>query len=486
MRKRWNRWLPALTAAFFAVQPVLDVASYWLEELDRSTMPTLLLRMGLLAAAVLLAFCLSERKRVYFLAAGICAALLGCHMLACVQAGYVDPVGDVTNFIRVVQMPVLVLCLGTFLRQNRRCFAALQNGLTAALWVVLAVELVSILTGTDASAYDNGHGVLGWFSNANSQSANVACLTAISLSWQLAWKKRRPWLFWLTALGGLGTLYLMCTRLAYLGLVVITGGLGVMLLLLRRDRRLAAALLALCALSVAVLPISPLGHHWDNGNLYEEGRQQDVNDLLGEDREELLALAQRQREGALPQEEHSRLVEGLAPVYREYVGDFVELFGLEQTMELYDYTADILTFADVRPKKLAFAEALMDASPVTARLFGVELARFTVGDNNYDVENDFHGIYYLYGAVGLAAYVGFLLYFVGLILWALWKDAQRYVTLEAVGHGLALAVCMAHALFTAGVLRRPNASVYLSAMLAAIWYLVKEARDEDQCCDSGL
>lgn len=486
MRKRWNRWLPALTAAFFAVQPVLDVASYWLEELDRSTMPTLLLRMGLLAAAVLLAFCLSERKRVYFLAAGICAALLGCHMLACVQAGYVDPVGDVTNFIRVVQMPVLVLCLGTLLRQNRRCFAALQNGLTAALWVVLAVELVSILTGTDASAYDNGHGVLGWFSNANSQSANVACLTAISLSWQLAWKKRRPWLFWLTALGGLGTLYLMCTRLAYLGLVVITGGLGVMLLLLRRDRRLAAALLALCALSVAVLPISPLGHHWDNGNLYEEGRQQDVNDLLGEDREELLALAQRQREGALPQEEHSRLVEGLAPVYREYVGDFVELFGLEETMELYDYTADILTFADVRPKKLAFAEALMDASPVTARLFGVELARFTVGDNNYDVENDFHGIYYLYGAVGLAAYVGFLLYFVGLILWALWKDAQRYVTLEAVGHGLALAVCMAHALFTAGVLRRPNASVYLSAMLAAIWYLVKEARDEDQCCDSGL
>lgn len=155
-------------------------------------------------------------------------------------------------------------------------------------------------------------------------------------------------------------------------------------------------------------------------------------------------------------------------------------------MELYDYTAEILTFADVRPKKLAFAEALMDASPASARLFGVELARFTVGENNYDVENDFHGIYYLYGAVGLAAYVGFLLYFVGLILWALWKDARRYVTLEAVGHGLAFAVCMAHALFTAGVLRRPNASVYLSAMLAAIWYLVKEARDEDQYCNSGL
>ena len=153
-------------------------------------------------------------------------------------------------------------------------------------------------------------------------------------------------------------------------------------------------------------------------------------------------------------------------------------------MAMYNYSADILDFADVRPKKIAFAEALLDASPVTTRLFGIELSRFTVGENNYDVENDFHGVYYLYGIVGLAAYVLFILYFVGLVIWALFKDAKMYFTPEAAGHGIAFLLCMAHAVFTAGVLRRPNASVYLSAMLAAIYYLVrlKQYPKEDAAC----
>lgn len=476
MKNRLNGRLPSIVVLLFAMQPVMDVASFWLEELGRSTTITLLLRMGVLAVTVLLAFFLSDRKRVYVLAAAVCGALFAAHVFACWQVGYRDLIGDVTNFVRVVQMPVLVLCLVTFFKQNEKCFEAMQTGLTAALLVILSVELISIATGTDASAYDNGHGVLGWFSNANSQSANVAGLTAISLAWQLTWKKRRPVLFWATALGGLGTLYLMCTRLAYLGLVVITAGLSIALLLVRRKQewKTALVLAALCVLSIVVLPISPLGHHWDNGNLYEEGRQQQLEGQLGENKEETLALAERKRAGeVLTDEEYRRLVDGLEPIYDTYVGDFVEVFGLEETMEMYDYSADILVFADVRPKKIAFGEALMDASPVTARLFGVELSRFIVGDQNYDVENDFHGVYFLYGLVGLAAYVLFLLYFVGLVIWALLKNAKKYFTPEAAGHGIAFLLCMAHAVFTAGVLRRPNASIYLSAMLAAIYYLVR-------------
>ena len=476
MKKSLHALLPAFVVVLFAMQPIMDVASFWLEELEYPTTITLLLRLGILGLTALLAFCLSDRKRVYLLAAAVCGTLFAAHVFACWQVGYRDLIGDVTNFVRVVQMPVLVLCLITFFRQNDKCFEAMQTGLTAALLVILAVEAISILTGTDASAYDNGHGVLGWFSNANSQSANVAGLTAISLAWQLTWKKRRPVLFWATALGGLGTLYLMCTRLAYLGLVVITAGLSITLLLVRRkqDWKVALVMAALCVLSVAVLPISPLGHHWDNGNLYEEGRQQQLEGQLGENKDETLKLAERKRAGELLTDaEYRRLVEGLQPIYDTYVGDFVEVFGLETTMELYDYSADILVFADVRPKKIAFAEALLDASPVTTRLFGIELSRFIVGENNYDVENDFHGIYYLYGIVGLAAYVLFLLYFVGLVIWALLKNAKRYFTPEAAGHGIAFLLCMAHAVFTAGVLRRPNASVYLSAMLAAIYYLVQ-------------
>ena len=115
----------------------------------------------------------------------------------------------------------------------------------------------------------------------------------------------------------------------------------------------------------------------------------------------------------------------------------------------------------------------MEHSPTSARLFGVELDRFTVNGNIYDVENDLHGIYFLYGYAGLAAMLAFLGYFLLLIVRALVRDAKKYFTWDAAAWGIALCMCFAHVYNTAGVLRRPNASIYLSVVLAAVYYLVK-------------
>lgn len=166
-------------------------------------------------------------------------------------------------------------------------------------------------------------------------------------------------------------------------------------------------------------------------------------------------------------------VEALTPIYETYAPDFVEIFGAKRTIEMYDYSWDIKTITALRPRKLQFGRLLMDQSPFSARLFGVELSRFTVGENTYDVENDFHGIYFLYGAFGLAAMLLFLLYFVVLIVKALIRDFRIYFTLESAGWGIALIMYLIHAYCTAGVLRRPNGSIYFSVVLAVVYYLVK-------------
>jgi len=151
----------------------------------------------------------------------------------------------------------------------------------------------------------------------------------------------------------------------------------------------------------------------------------------------------------------------------------VEIFGAEETMVMYNFTTDIHDFSALRPKKLMYAALLMDSSPLSARFFGLELSRFTMKGQIYDVENDFHGVYYLCGGVGLALYLAFIGYFIYLVLWALTKNFKRYFTYEAAGYGIAFLMCMAHVYNTAGVLRRPNASIFLSAILAAIYYLVR-------------
>lgn len=495
MRKEsWIRsHIYLFVTALLVIQPIMDVASYWLQEWELSTMPVLAFRMALLAATVLLAFCLSDRKWVYWTAAGICAVYFAGHVFACIQAGYQDPFADLTNYVRVIQMPLLTICLITFMRCSKRSFEAMQLGLSLAFLEFLLVEIISTITGTDPHTYPPDMGILGWFFNANSQSSNLSVLLPIILGWQMCWKKRRPVILGLTAIFGFIALYFFCTRLAYLGIMVVSVGMCISICLVRRkDWPIAVGMALIAIVFACLLPVSPMTQHLNLDNSIQDERQGWLTVQLGSSYDEVQDLlskkndtdateesdngnpAKDEKAGGLTEEERKKLVEELTPIYEFYVSDFVRIFGAEKTIEMYDYTIDMRQFASVRAKKLMFAALLMEDSPFSARLFGLESSRFTVGDGpGYDVENDFHGIYYLYGGVGLGLYLLFIAYFVCLVIWALVKNAKKYFTLEAAGYGIAFLMCMAHAYNTAGVLRRPNASVYLSVVLAGIYYLVR-------------
>ena len=72
--KTWlSSHTPQITAGLFLIQPVMDVLSYWLQEWGVSNLPTLLLRFGVLGLTMLFGFILSERKRVYYIAAAVIA-----------------------------------------------------------------------------------------------------------------------------------------------------------------------------------------------------------------------------------------------------------------------------------------------------------------------------------------------------------------------------------------------------------------------------
>lgn len=473
---------------FMVIQPVLDVVSYWIQYAGMSTAPTLALRMALLGITVVIAFLVTDNKKAYGIAFGISLFLLAGHMIAAYLEGYLNPFTDLTNFMRVVQMPLITMCLITFCKINKNGFHSLQMGFSLVLLIMLSVEIISVITGTNPHTYSTGLGILGWFHNTNSQSANLCMLIPLSLAWQLSWKERRPLLFWSTVALGLMALYFFCTRLAYLGIGVICVGFCISIFLIRRkDWKIAVAFVLIGLLFLGLMPVSPMMRNMNAHNSAQDQRQGWLEDKLGEDVEDVKDLInknntppanpdkpdQPDQPHKITKEEHERLVKDLTPIYETYVPDFVRIFGAEKTMEMYNYTIDVRELGSIRPKKLMFAKMLMLESGPMSHLFGLELARFTVGDSIYDVENDFHGIYYLYGAVGFALYLAFILYFVGLVIWALFKNAKKYFTYEAAGYGIAFLLCMAHAYNTAGVLRRPNASVFLSAILAGIYYLVR-------------
>lgn len=162
----------------------------------------------------------------------------------------------------------------------------------------------------------------------------------------------------------------------------------------------------------------------------------------------------------------------LYPLYYHYCQDLVKRFGIRKVLDCYGSTTDTKTLLQERQWKLNYGYMLMDESTPASRLFGLELSRMFFEGESYDVENDFHGIYLLYGWVGLALMLLFIGFFLFLIVKALVTNFKRYFTLEAGAVGISLIACLAHAYFTCGVLRRANALFYLAAILACVYYLV--------------
>lgn len=457
--------LSEITLSLIVVQPVLDVISYWLAFFGMSNTPTLILRLLLLAATFFFGFSVSSRKRTYFIFIIIAALIATGHVIASVVSGYSAPVSDLTNYVRVLLTPVTTLAVISFLRteNSKEVYNAVTVGFTVNLFFIAVVSVIATVSGTATHTYADT-GVIGWFSNTNSQSAILTSISPVSVAFTYKRYGIKHPIFILSFAVSSLMLYFFGTRLAFAGLVAVTIGIAVSLVIASpRKRRDAGAIFFVGAVLLLCAPLSPMAKHQKAYQAVQSERQESIGNITGAN------LSQSPAD--LTDDEKSRLIAELTPIYEKYIPDFVEMFGVQRTAELYDYSSDIAKITATRPKKLIFAELLMQDSSVLCRLFGIELARFTVGDTNYDVENDFHGIYYLYGAVGLVAMLVFIGYFVFLIIRAL--ISKQRLTLDAFAWGISLVMCLAHAFFTAGVLRRPSASFYLAVSLAAVYYLTR-------------
>ena len=442
------RWWVAILCL---VQPILDALSHWMGPLPHGGTITLGLRMLLLLGTVALAYLLSENKKAYWLTALALTLYWLCHALACVRVGYRSPMEDFINFSRVAQIPVLTLCLITLLRRIDEPVRLLETVLTATLYLIAAITLIALVTKTTVWSYVRWKvGLSGWFDLPNSQSAIYGVLTAVTVFAALA---RGDWLHAsIRCCVGDILLYHLGTRLAYAEIFGIAAAAVIAMLLTRRfDRRAAAALLLLAAVCAVFYGRSPMAA---NQRLYAESvaEQQAAADSANE-------------------------TQPLDALYETYLSAMVDRFGMEAVKEVYHESRDIAVIGDVRLYKINYCRMVMQSLPATSRLFGFELAQTRHQNSIFDVENDFHGIYFLFGVCGLVLLISYLLYFAVRALLGMLQRPADCLTMWVLGFGLAAVILIGNAYFSASVLRRPNASFYLSLALAALW-LLTERREE--------
>ena len=158
-------------------------------------------------------------------------------------------------------------------------------------------------------------------------------------------------------------------------------------------------------------------------------------------------------------------------LYRPNYGAVIDRFGIERVAEALDYTTDASVLANSRSKKITVATMVWEDSDLLTHLFGYEYESLVFGGEIFDLENDFPSLFFFYGYVGFALYVGFLLYFFGLIVVSLIRRWKQTMCVEAGMVGIMLALLMGGALYTGHILRHPNVCVYMSVALAYVYYL---------------
>lgn len=457
-----SSWLPKAVLILCVLQPILDIVSYWIVYFNMGSWLSLGLRFLVFAAVVVSAMVMSDRKKAYWICLVVCAFIFAGHVLACRSAwgaeyGIAWLFSDATNFIRIIQLPLFAMAFITFFRRADGCWDAVEKGFFIALCIIFACEAVSTLTGTDPHTYPNKSlGILGWFYFANSQSAILCAAVPVALC--MVMKKEKPAVTAIFCAAVFAVLFMFGTRLSYLGALIIGFGTVLTWLLVKKLKWPAAVTILVCmAACLALVQVSPW---YVNQSKHQEilaQKQADIDSLVQQGKNEYGADD----------------VEYLRPAYEKYLGGLVDKYGLERVAERYGETTDAEKIVNVRRLRIEYCSMLMEDAPVSVKLFGLPLDSLTYENYVYDVENDYHGIFFLYGGAGLAALAVFLLYFVVIITGALIKNPKKYFTVEAGAVGIALITLFLHSYFTAGVLRRPNASFYFSVCLAAAYYLVK-------------
>lgn len=478
-----KKHLAACIFILFALQPLMDILSFWLEHLGITTAPSLLLRMLVLVLTAAAGYLVSGRRKYYWYLAAVCTVFFILHAMSCLVVGYVSPVADLTNYVRVIQIPLYTICFISFLRADTRAFRWMNAAFLIVFSIITAVVIISVVTGTNPHTYAASQiGIIGWFSTTNSQASIISMIIPIVMC--MAYRAKQPWVLAIVTALSCAQLYFIGTRLAYMAIFAATIGVIFVTAVCGYANKAKYIILAAGAVICLVfIKQSPM-HQQQLTYSQTMGEKQSVLTAMSEQREielddELLGSGS----GNMEDEEGSgqkvrkktnlHLIRELNQIYVYYCSDMVQRFGIEKVIQECNYATKVSEMTGMRRTKIYFCSLLMDELPFTTKLFGIERGQMEFKGENYDVENDFHGIYFLYGAVGFILFLGFLAYFFGLIIWALVKDIRKYFTLDAGVYGISLLLAMINAYNTAGILRRPNASFYLSAILAVIYYLVK-------------
>ena len=461
-------WLTLLIAA----QPLLDTLAYFTQ--SKSGTVSGYLRLAVMLILPICVLTTAKRRKPFLLGLGIMGAFCLLHVLNSFRVGYRNPVFDIAYMTRVAQMPVLALSFLWLLGEEQTRRQAFRGILTAAFIMALSVPL-AWLTGTGNITYGEGLGYSGWVIDDNRCANSILLVTLATFATGYAVKTERKWLALAIPVIITALFLTNGTKACYFSVFAIFGAYAVYLLaeklLLKKQLKTAllVTLVLLMVFSVVIYPWTPR---------CRVNQQLAKKNTSGEIEATLLAKGIDITDMSFEERFADPVVkEVFAHYYWKYMGsmpDLIDRFGMDRVLTHYRMSTDVPRLVDARVMERSYAHLIWaEETDSITKLVGFETT--LVGtDGHYDMENDWPAVFYYYGYIGFALYVGFVLYFVLRIVKTLRGDFKGSLTVKNFTLAMCLALQLGLAQFSGALVRRPNVSIYLALILALIWYQTGE------------
>lgn len=460
-----NNWLVLLIAA----QPVLDALAFWTQD-SVATAAGYLRLLVMLALPLYLLFTL-EKKKTFIASMAVIAGFGVLHMLNGFRLGYINLFYDLAYYARVIQTPVFAVCFIYLIRDENSKKQAIR-GIEWAAIILLFTVAAALATGTWNSTYGAGVGLSGWVTDDNRCANSIIMVTfavfAVGLSAVTENKAAQA----LVPAAVTAVLIANGTKACYTAVFAILLGYA-LFMVIRRIMKLdrlkpvfLVSALTMTVVSVLVYPVSPRAKIDGSLGQAKSETQLKFENLLEENGYDIYSMSFEEKMA------DPKLKELFFDYYQSLLGvmpDIYDRFGMDRVYEKYDMTVSADKLIDMRLLKVNYASMIFEDSDFLTKLLGFE-ATETVKNGMYDMENDYHAVFYYYGYLGFGLYIAFLLFFAFLIIKRLVRDFKGSLSMENFMLLLCLMLQLGLAQFSGSLLRRPNVSIYLSIILALIYY----------------
>ena len=464
-----NYWLLIL----IILQPILDVIAFFTSG-NGSTVSGYF-RLLTMIALVIIVFANEKNNKRFLIAFLVIVAVYGLHIINSIRVGYINPKEDIIYMAKVAYMPILALCFCCFIKKTEDADICVKSILINFI-IVSIIILLSYITKSYTPTYDGPIGISGWVIDDNRCCHSDILSTLCIFASYFAVKIKNKFFNIIIPFVVFGLLISNGTKACYLTLFVISAAYPSFLLFkyfIKKEKYsenqiiITIVFIIIFVLGIIIYPYSPRYKVDHRENSYLDNVEQKFAEDMKEYGYDIYSLEPEEIEkNQFLKEQYSdyylHRVYGSLPI-------LVETYGTDRIMKALNYTVDSKYLEDTREMKKLYASFIFEDSDFLTKLVGFEFSK--LGENkSVDLENDWFAIFYYYGYLAIIAYIGLIIYFIIRVIRVCKADFTNQINLLNFSLVLCFAIQLGLGYFSGAMLRRPNASIYLSLVIALLYY----------------